>query len=70
MTQPTAAGQLTIYPSDQTLPGTTTIAFSAGRTHANNTMLLLSSDGRSAVKIYNNSTGTVHVIIDVNGYFQ
>jgi uncharacterized repeat protein (TIGR03803 family) len=68
--QPTAAGQLTIYPSDQTRPGTTTLAFSAGQTRANNAMLLLSSDGQGAVKIFNSSTGTVHVIVDVNGYFR
>ncbi len=70
VTQQTATGDLTIYPADQGQPGTTTLSFSPGRTRANNAILLLSSDGLGDVTIFNNSLGQVHLIIDVNGYFQ
>jgi hypothetical protein len=63
-------GHLTIYPADKTQPLTSTINFNAGQTRANNAILLLSSDGTGGVKIYNGSGGTVHVVIDVNGYFE
>jgi len=70
VTQPAATGNLTIYPADQPMPGTSSISFRTGATRANNAMLMLSADGNGAVSVFNNSTGTVHVIIDVNGYFQ
>jgi hypothetical protein len=70
VTQETAMGHLTIYPADKTQPLTSTINFNAGQTRANNAILPLSSDGTGGVNIYNGSGGTVHVIIDVNGYFQ
>jgi uncharacterized repeat protein (TIGR03803 family) len=70
VTQQTWSGDLTVYPADQARPGTTTLSFSAGRTRANNAFLFLSSDGLGDVTIFNNSSGSVHLIIDVNGYFQ
>ena len=70
VTQQTADGSLTVYPSDGTLPNTTSIEFKVGPSRANNAILLLSTDGNESVDVYNNSAGTVHVILDVNGYFQ
>jgi hypothetical protein len=70
VTQQTADGHLTAYPANETLPVATTIEFRVGLTRANNAVLGLSSDGFGQVDVFNNSGGTVHVILDVNGYFQ
>jgi hypothetical protein len=70
VTQEAGSGHLTIYPADKTQPLASTINFNVGQTRANNAILPLSSDGTGGVKIYNGSGGTVHVVIDVNGYFQ
>jgi hypothetical protein len=63
-------GHLTIYPADKTQPLASTINFNAGQTRANNALLSLSRDGTGRVNVVNGSGGTIHVIIDVNGYFQ
>jgi hypothetical protein len=70
VTQQTVAGDLTIYPADQGQPGTTTISFAPNTTRANNAILLLSAGGAGAVNVFNDAPGPVHLIIDVNGYFQ
>ena len=70
VTQGTGLGHLTIYPADKTQPLASTINFNAGQTRANNAILPLSSDGTGRVNVVNGSGGTVHVVIDVNGYFQ
>ena len=70
VTQPTAMGFLTIYPADRTRPLVSNINFGAGQTRANNAIVPLAIDGSAAVKVFNGSGGTSHVIIDVNGYFQ
>ncbi len=70
VTEPTAPGYLTIYPADGTQPLISNVNFTAGQTRANNAQLRLSTDGAGAVKVFNGSLGTVHVILDVNGYFQ
>ncbi len=69
VTQPTAPGTLTVYPADQSFPGTTTIAFGVGKTRANNAILRLSADSARSIRIRNASAGTVHVLLDVSGYF-
>ncbi len=70
VTQPAALGHLTIHPADLGLPLASTINFSAGQTRANNAVLRLSNDGSGSVTVYNGSTGSVHFILDVNGYFE
>ncbi len=66
------AGSLTLYPSGDGFPGTSTISFSAGRPRANNAVMPLSFDGRGNLTVYANMPpgGQVHVILDVFGYFQ
>jgi hypothetical protein len=67
----TAAGSLRIYPADSTIPIATTISFAAGKTRANNSLLLLSeAGGAGRVTVRNDSPGPVHLIVDVNGYFR
>jgi hypothetical protein len=70
VTQQTAEGNLTVYPADEALPNASSIEFKVGQTRANNGIFLLSGGGAGSVNVYNNSAGTVHVIVDVNGYFQ
>ena len=69
VTQQTADGELAIFPASQPWPGTTTVAFSQGKTRAGNSILFLSPPGQS-VLLFNRSNGDLHVIVDVNGYFQ
>ncbi len=69
VTQPAAPGHLTVYPGTATLPGTSSLSFSAGQTRANNAVIGLATDGSGTFRVANGSAGTVHVIVDVNGYF-
>ncbi|MBK9963558.1 MAG: IPT/TIG domain-containing protein [Holophagales bacterium] len=66
-----ADGSLRFFPSDATLPIATTISFGAGKTRANNTLLLLSgAGGAGRSTVVNDSTAPIHLILDVNGYFK
>jgi len=67
---PTAAGHLTLYPGDQTPPATSTINFSGGQIRANNAILRLSPQGVIGVQPSVWGSGQVHLLIDVNGYFE
>jgi hypothetical protein len=67
----TAPGHLTFYPTAPP-PTQSTINFSAGQTRANNAVFTLNpADASLLVKaVLQSSSGTVDVIVDVNGYFQ
>ena len=49
-------------------PTVSTLNFTAGLTRANNAITLLGTNGDLAALL--SPAGTVHVIIDVNGYFE
>ena len=67
----TADGGLVLYRNDLfATPGTSNMSYRVGRTRANNGLLEVSRDGSGAFRIFNNSTGSAHFILDVNGYFQ
>jgi virginiamycin B lyase len=68
VTGPTAGGDLKSFATGVALPTATIINFSAGQTRANNGLLAVDGSGHADVK--NDASGTVHVIIDVNGYFK
>lgn len=69
--QPAAPGYLTLIPGDlASVPFASTINFGAGQTRANNAIVELASDGTGGILVYNGSSGTVHLILDVNGYFE
>ncbi len=68
VTQPTASGDLRLYPA--TLPLVSTINFKAGQTRANNAVAGLSGTGQFTVRTDMAAGKTVHFIVDVNGYFQ
>ena len=71
VTGSTAGGALRVYASDSVLTDATVISFPAGKSRANNAMLLLSAAGGSGrITVRNDAPGTVHLIIDVNGYFR
>lgn len=70
VTQEAAAGSLAVYPGNGIPTGTSSINFAAGKTRANNAILYLASDGSGSIGVENDSSGTVHFILDVNGYFQ
>jgi hypothetical protein len=67
---PIATGDAKVYAVDNTLPTATTISFKAGDIRANNAIFSLSQDGVGAVKLKNASTGDLHLLIDVAGYFE
>jgi hypothetical protein len=69
---PSAPGFLNLYSTQFTSPpATSLINFSPGAVRANSAILGVNdSDFFSSFWIENHSSGQVHVLIDVNGYFQ
>ncbi len=68
-----ATGFVTVYPADlPAAPGSSNVAFSAGRTRAASSILLLggAGDGMGKVKVWNGSAGALHLVVDVSGYFR
>jgi hypothetical protein len=61
-------GYLKAFPAGTAEPGTSNVNFGANQTIANLALVQLSPDGR--ITISNHSGGTVHVIVDVQGYFS
>ncbi len=72
VTQTSAQGHLTLHAGDLPAPGASTINFAAGQTRANNAILPLAAngDGTLAVTPFVLGGGSVHVIVDVTGYFE
>ena len=68
VTEATAPGFIEAFPADQIAPPTSVLNFVAGKNRANNAIVVLSPDGKATIK--NVSNGTVHVVFDVNGYFE
>jgi hypothetical protein len=67
-----AGGHLTVYPADLSLPSTSTLNFAGGQTRANNGVVSLATDGTGTLAIRPAVVGggAVHVIVDVNGFFE
>jgi hypothetical protein len=61
---PTAPGNLSLF------PGIPTISFARGETRANNAVASLSSSGSGTLVLRSSSTASLHVVVDVNGYFE
>jgi hypothetical protein len=64
-----AAGDLRLYPGLDPWPPTSTINYAAGQTRANNAVISLGAYG-DIDALCSQASGTVNVIIDVNGYFR
>ena len=69
VTEPTAPGHLRLFPAGEAPPNASTINYSVGQTRANNALLTLSAAGEVAA-FAGQDSGTVHLVIDVNGYYE
>jgi hypothetical protein len=69
---PTSSGNVALWPANQSAPGSSVLNFQTGSNRANNALVTLATDGSGAVNAQALvlGGGTVHLIIDVNGYFQ
>src|SRR5664279_4171495 len=63
---PQGAGYLTVWPSGTAMPGTSNLTFQAGQTIAATVIVPVSAD--YALRLYNGSSGSLQVIVDVSGY--
>lgn len=68
----TAGGYLTFFPGNADGGATSTVHFAAGQIRGNNAVLMLASSGTGTLAVHHTSAaaGLVHLIVDVNGYFQ
>lgn len=65
-------GFITFYPAHLTSSSTSTINFTSGQTRSNNAILPLSAEGYQSIGVSPLvlGDGMVHLIIDLNGYFE
>lgn len=68
VTNPTADGFLTAYPSGTAQPTASNLNFTRGQTVPNHVVVKVGADG--FVSLTNNSAGTVDVIADLSGYYR
>jgi len=65
-----AGGFLSLFPGNALPLGTSNINFGASQVQANNTIMMLATDGTGTVGVLNASSAANQFLIDVNGYFQ
>jgi len=66
----TTPGNVVVYPGNLAAPLASTLNFTAGLTRANNAIVGLATNGSGTVAVKNRAASAVHLILDVNGYFQ
>jgi hypothetical protein len=65
----TAAGNVVLFAGGTNAPSTPTLYYAAGVTRANNAIVGLGTS--AALRVRSNQTsGSVHLVLDVNGYFE
>jgi hypothetical protein len=69
VTQPSAAGNVRLFPAGIAAPLVSTLNYAAGVTRANDAVAALGPSG-DLVALASQASGTVHLILDVNGYFE
>jgi uncharacterized repeat protein (TIGR01451 family) len=69
-TQASATGHVRLFPAGLVVPTVSSINYAAGQTRANNAIISLNPSGELAAFIGQPAGTTVHLIIDVNGYFD
>lgn len=69
VTGATAPGNVRVYPAYSPVPNVSTVNYAAGQTRAGNVVIGLSPEGDLAVRA-SQASGTVHVVLDVVGYFE
>jgi hypothetical protein len=67
VTEPTAAGFITVYPTGTAAPLASNLNFTPGLTIPNAVTVKLGSGSR--VSLRNGSVGSSHLVADVSGYF-
>jgi hypothetical protein len=67
-TASTAQGNLRLYAAGAVTPLVSTLNYVAGQTRANNAVAPLGDSGQ--ISVLCSPSGTTHVILDVNGYFE
>jgi hypothetical protein len=68
-TAPSHPGYVTIFPGSTPFPPTSTVNYRPGQTRANNAIIPVGAAGDLTVSC-GQLVGTVHVILDVTGYFE
>jgi hypothetical protein len=68
-TEPTHAGHLRVYPAASGVPEASFVNYAAGSTRANSGVVGLGPSSEFVVAV-GQAAGTVHVIVDVVGYFR
>jgi hypothetical protein len=66
-TASSAQGNLRLFPAGELAPLVSTLNYTAGLTRANNAVVALGTGGQ--ISILCSPSGTIHVVLDVNGYF-
>jgi uncharacterized repeat protein (TIGR01451 family) len=69
VTQPTAAGNVRLFPGSTPIPQASALNYTAGITRANNAVAALGTAG-DLTALASQAGGSVHLILDVNGYFE
>lgn len=69
VTSPTSLGHLSLYPGGTSLPIVSTMNFRPGQTRANNAIIQLGAGGTLST-VSGQGSGTVQLLLDVNGYFE
>ncbi|HUL79927.1 MAG TPA: glycoside hydrolase family 44 protein [Vicinamibacteria bacterium] len=69
VTGATTTGYVVVYPGGGLSPSTSTLNYAAGATRANNAVVGLGTGAALAARS-GQASGTVHLIVDVNGYFE
>lgn len=66
---PTADSHLRVWPAGAAMPNASTVNFSAGESAIANGAIVPLASTTNDLSVYN-FAGTVHVLIDITGYFQ
>jgi hypothetical protein len=69
VTEATAPGHLRVFAAGFAAPNASTANYVPGQTRANNAVVALGAGGRLGLLV-GQASGTVHVIVDVSGYFE
>ncbi len=66
----TTTGMVGLFPGNAFPLGTSALNYRAGVTKANNAMAELATNGAGTLGVQNAASGTVHLLLDVSGYWQ
>ncbi len=69
VTEPTAAGHIRLSPTETPGPLSSSVNYNIGETRSNNAIVALSPAASFTARCVQ-ASGTVHFVLDVNGYFE